>query len=145
MRAKSKHDDPTWQRAFGHLKKTKKGPSERTIHKQVVQYIQHQYPQVRFVSTLLGENMPPHQREAMMSLQWGPGVPDLLIIWKGLLALEIKRDEKAAFNESGTLKRTVHLKRQAAWLSYFREQGFHAAFGNGLDHCISIIDNFIRE
>jgi len=137
--------DETWQRAFGHMKM--KGETERKIHKRIVGYLKTAHPQVRFCSTLDGEKFGSFQAQAVRALQWGRGIPDLLIfhptqLYTGL-ALEIKKD--TVFRKDGKLKAGEHLAEQQDWLDYFSNIGWCARFGCGFSQSIDIIDSYFSN
>ena len=143
----NKDNDPTWQRAFGHMKM--KPETERKVHKRVANYLRTVHPRVRFVSTLDGERFGTFQASAIRALQWGRGVPDLLIFcpdgkYAGL-AIEIKKDFKSVFKKDGGLKKSEHLEEQYSWLKYLRGAGWKAEFGAGYDHCIELIESHINK
>jgi hypothetical protein len=134
-------DQTQYERAFGMLKKAKE--SERRIHKRVTAYLRHNYPDIRFHTSLDGEAMGTYQREHVGYLQWGSGFPDLMI-FKGNdqhvgLALEIKKDGESPYKRDGTRKAGKHLREQESWLKYLRANGWRAEFGVGYSQCIDII------
>ena len=140
-------DRNQYERAFGMLKKAKE--SERRIHKRVTSYLRHNYPDIRFHTSLDGEAMGTHQREHVGYLQWGAGFPDLLI-YKGNsqhigLALEIKKDGESPYRKDGKLKAGKHLREQEGWLRYLRANGWKAEFGVGYSECIDIIIEYFEH
>lgn len=138
-----KPGDAQFNRAFGMLRK--KGTSERSIHKQLCEYVRIQYPKIRFYSSLDGEDMPAHQREAARLLMHSTGFPDFLLFYKGSLAIEIKRHRTDLYMSSGKLKKTAHIKEQIGWLKYLKDNGWNATFACGFEECKSIIDTYIAS
>jgi len=140
-------DRDQYERAFGHLPKAKE--SERRIHKRVVNYLRHSYPEVRFHTSLDGEAMGHHQRIHVNALQYGQGFPDLMV-YKGSgqhvgLALEIKKDNESPYKRDGTLKSGSHYVAQEGWIRYLRSQGWRAEFGVGYSQCIDIITEYFEH
>lgn len=129
------------------LKKVRE--SERRIHKRVAAYLRHNYPDIRFHTSLDGEAMGTSQRAHVGYLQWGSGFPDLLI-FKGNgqhvgLALEIKKDGESPYKKDGTLKAGKHLREQEGWIRYLRAQNWKAEFGVGYSECIDIILEYFKH
>ncbi len=140
-------DRTQYERAFGMLKPAKE--SERRIHKRVVSYIRHSYPDVRFHTSLDGEAMGEHQRQHVNALQWGKGFPDL-IIFKGNgqrcgLALEIKKDGESPYKRDGTLRSGGHFAAQHGWLHYLRSQEWKAEFAVGYSHAIDLRTEYFEH
>ena len=140
-------DRDQYERAFGHLPKAKE--SERRIHKRVVNYLRHSYPDVRFHTSLDGEAMGTNQRGFVIALQWGSGFPDLMVFkrtdkYSGL-AMEIKRDGESPYKKDGTLKSGQHYTDQEGWIRYLRREGWMAEFGVGYSHCIDIINEYFED
>ena len=138
-------DRDQYEKAFGMLRPNKE--SERRIHKRTTSYLRHTYPDIRFHTSLDGENMGQYQRTHVGYLQWGSGFPDLLIYKRTDqycgLALEIKKDGESPYRKDGTLKSGQHFTNQEGWIRYLRANGWKAEFAVGYTHAIDLITDYL--
>jgi hypothetical protein len=122
---------------------------EDLIQLAVVNYLKLQYPQVRFIANYLsGARLPIYlARKAKKLGQAGQGTPDLFIFHNNfkysMLVIELKVE--TPFKLNGLLKSNEHLLKQKNYLDYLNREGAYACFGIGVEHTISIIDNYMQN
>jgi len=123
---------------------------EKKIHTALCQFIKLQYPNVIFTSDASGLRLSMGLRVEMKRKRCDRyKIPDLILLhpnkgFSGLL-LEIKADVGEVFKKDGSFKNDVHLKAQRATIDRLNELGYKAAFGCGLDHCIRIVNEYLKE
>jgi hypothetical protein len=133
--------------------------TEARMHDLLVEYVKEQYPDVRFISTLVGEfNKSKRVRGRNSRLQSHRGQPDFILFKPTVvkyaidssattcgLALELKKNEAAAFKKDGSLKAGEHLTEQSEWLEYLAQCGFAAMFVCGLEAAVEAVDWYMCQ
>jgi hypothetical protein len=130
-------------------KKKDKPKSEDEIHAMVAKYIKNEYPDLFFVTDLMGEYFTEGQRNKINVKRCLMKVPDLLIlepngIWAGLV-MELKKDAAHPLRKDGVLKKDEHLEEQAKSLLHLRARGYHADFFVGYQDSVNSIDAYMNR
>lgn len=129
--------------------------SEKTLHRQVCDYIRVQYPKVIFNTDLSGATkLTMGQAVAMKRLRSNRGWPDLFIAeprngYNGLF-LELKKEGTSLLN-----KRAIdnygypgfasdHIKEQYEMIEELRARKYKAEFAIGFDEAKKIIDQYLK-
>lgn len=129
--------------------------SEKTIHRQVCDYLRYQWPKVIFSTDLSGAmRLTIGQAVALKRLRSGRGFPDIAIYkrkngYSGLF-LELKKEGTSLFK-----KRIVdsygypcwtsdHLKEQHEMMEALRGEGFKCEFAIGFDEAVKIINDYLK-
>ena len=122
---------------------------EHRMQDIIVAYLKAQYPNLRFISTLVGEsNTNKRVRSRNSRLQSHKGQPDLIIFYPNIidgeffagLALELKKSDAKIYKKDGSLRKNAHIEDQAEWLEYLGKCGIYADFAVGLEESIEIKD-----
>lgn len=127
---------------------TRLQPTEKSLHRQVVEYLKLQYPKVIFRTDFgAGIKMTIGQAVAQKSLQTGDKYPDLFIAEPNLrfhgLFIELKREGYKLLNKNNEY-RTEHLKMQFRCMDKLISKGYMAAFAVGFDEAKQIIDKYMK-
>ena len=121
--------------------------NEKTIHKQVCEYIRLQYPGVIFNSDLSGIKLTMGQAVQVKQLRSSRAFPDLVIYEPRepfhALFLELKADGVKLFRRDGFWK-SDHLREQADMISDLKKRGYHADFAIGFDDARQKIDWYLK-
>lgn len=129
------------------IKKKVKKVTEKATHKALCGYIKYQYPDVVFTSDSSGLRLTMGLRMEIKAMRSCHTIPDLLILeprgsFAGL-ALEIKKDKGGAILKDGSISTGKHIQDQHQTLLHLEKKGYKACFGQGFDHCKSIIDEYM--
>jgi hypothetical protein len=122
--------------------------SEKTLHKQVCQYIRYQYPGILFNSDLAGATkLTIGQAVAMKSLRSNRGFPDIVIyeprgIYHGLF-IELKREGTKLRKKDMTCA-TPHIQEQWSTIIDLEKKGYMARFTVGFDEAKKLIDEYLQ-
>lgn len=123
---------------------------EFKIHCAVVQYLLAQYPDVEFRSDMGGVRLPMGLAIKAKKANGGRRAwPDLFIAeplagyYHGLF-IEIKKDRLEVYGKRGKMRKNAHILEQNEKLEALRAKGYAAVFGMGLEHCIGILDNYLK-
>lgn len=122
--------------------------AEETIHNHVCAYLKYQYPNVVFTSDGSGVRVAMRTAINMKKQRSNDKIPDLLIFeprgkYKGLF-IEIKVDRSKVFKNNGDFKKDEHVSEQYKTLCKLDQNGYFATFGFGAEHCIEIIDKYMK-
>jgi len=122
--------------------------AEGIIHRQVVDYLRYQYPNILFRSDYAaGMKMTMGQAMQHKRLQATRGWPDLFLAYpnkgKHGLFIELKADNVSLYLKDGSLTTNPHIREQEEVLKWLRELGYEAVFAKGYDQAVSIIDDYI--
>ena len=130
--------------------------SEKTLHRQVCDYLRYQYPKVIFSSDLSGATkLTIGQGKALKNLRSGRGFPDLQIMeprgkYHGLF-IELKAEgtdllKKKMVDAYGyPMWSTPHIREQHEMLEALEQRGYRAEFAIGFDDAKEIIDNYLKK
>lgn len=124
--------------------------TEQRLHKQVSDYIKHQYPKVIFNSDMAGSvKLTIGQAKKIADLRSSRGFPDIAIYepranYCGLL-IELKTLQNNPFKKDGQLKKDQHLQEQHDMIERLNEKGYKACFGVGFDNTKKIIDHYMKK
>lgn len=126
--------------------------SERTLYKQIAQYLQLQYPGVIYRFDLAADmKLTAGQASRHKALHPHRGYPDLFIAsvrtigdryYHGLF-LELKREGTRILKKDGTLVSDQHIREQHALLVELEKCGYAARFAVGFDQAKQIIDDYL--
>lgn len=126
--------------------------SERTLYKQIAQYLQLQYPGVIYRFDLAADmKLTAGQASRHKALHPHRGYPDLFIAsartigdryYHGLF-LELKREGTRILKKDGTLVADQHIREQHALLVELERRGYAARFAVGFDQAKQIIDEYL--
>ena len=122
---------------------------EKNIHLQVCQFIDLQYPNVIYTSDPSGLRLSMGLRmEVKRKRSKRYKIPDLIILhpsqtYSGLI-LEIKKDVSEVYTAKGELRKSDHVAEQAETLRELSRLGYKAVFGCGFDHCVKIINEYMK-
>jgi len=129
--------------------------NEKTIHRQVCDYIRYQYPAVIFNTDLSGATkLTMGQAVAMKRLRSGRGFPDIAIYkckhgFAGLF-IELKKEGTSLLK-----KRIVdsygepafasdHIREQHEMMEALRSENYKCEFAIGFDEAKKIIDEYLK-
>lgn len=125
---------------------------ERTLYKQIAQYLQLQYPGAIYRFDLAADmKLTVGQASRHKALHPHRGYPDLFIAcvrtigdryYHGLF-LELKREGTRILKKDGTLVADQHIREQHALLVELEERGYMARFAVGFDQAKQIIDEYL--
>ena len=130
--------------------------NEKTIHRQVCDFIRYQYPDVIFNTDLSGATkLTMNQAVAMKRLRSGRGFPDIAIYeprgkFHGLF-LELKKEgtslmKKKIVDDCGDIAwASDHLKEQNEMMERLRSRGYAAEFAIGFEQARKIIDQYLKS
>lgn len=126
--------------------------SERTLYKQIAQYLQLQYPGVIYRFDLAADmKLTAGQASRHKALHPHRGYPDLFIAsvrtigdryYHGLF-VELKREGTRILKKDGTLVADQHIREQHALLVELEKRGYAARFAVGFDQAKQIIDEYL--
>ena len=122
--------------------------SEKSLHRQVCDYIRYQYKGVLFNSDLSGATkLTMGQAVAMKALRSNRGFPDLAIYeprgrYHGLF-IELKKEGTNLYKKSGA-PATPHIGEQIECLLNLRPRGYMAEFAIGFEQAKQIIDDYLK-
>ena len=126
--------------------------SERTLYKQIAQYLQLQYPNAIYRFDLAADmKLTAGQASRHKTLHPHRGYPDLFIAsartigdryYHGLF-LELKREGTRIYKKDGTLVADQHIREQHALLVELEKRGYAARFAVGFDQAKQIIDEYL--
>ena len=132
----------------------KKQQPEFQLQKQVCEYLQRQYPKIRFMSDTIASvklTIPQQVRNKQIQCN-GFQCPDLLIFatrvvegerFSGLF-IELKAD--TPYKVDGvTLKKNEHIEGQSRELDYLATEGYFTTFSWSFDMTKQIIDKYLRS
>lgn len=121
--------------------------SEKTIQGQLCQYLQIQYPGIKYRTDKNGVKVGWKQIRTQSLEKGESGFPDIIIREKrkgfGALVIELKKDDASPFKKDGTLKKDDHLAQQQEWLDWFTELGCKAQFSVGFEATKELIDWYL--
>lgn len=131
--------------------------SERTIYRQIAQYLQLQYPGAIYRFDLAADmKLTAGQASRHKVLHPHRGYPDLFVaeprpkcingVWKGEwhgLFIELKRDGVRILKKDGTLVADAHIREQHDLLTELERRGYKAMFAVGFDQAKQIIDEYL--
>ena len=129
---------------------------EKTLHRQVCEYLRYQYSEVIFNSDLSGSTkLTIGQAKALKKLRSGRGFPDLQIMeprngYHGLF-IELKAEgtdllKKRMVDKDGyPMWASDHIKEQHEMIERLNELGYKAEFAIGWDEAKNIIDNYLKK
>ena len=126
---------------------------EESVHRQVVQYLRLQYPNVLFRTDGGGLFLTKTQAGVYKSLNKTSGWPDLFIAkangkYHGLF-IELKKDNTSIYLKRGENKGSIvanqHIQNQALVLKQLESLGYCARFGIGFNHTKAIIDAYMGQ
>lgn len=126
----------------------KKAIKEKSVHKQVVDWLKLAHPGIVFRSDGGGIRLTIGQATQFSKLQSSRAFPDLNILeargeYNGFL-LEIKRDRDEVYCKDGSLRKLPHIQEQAEMLQKLRDKDYWADFGMGFDDCQKKINHYLR-
>lgn len=121
--------------------------NEKTIHKQICEYIRLQYPNVIFNSDLSGIRLTIGQARQVKALRSSRAFPDLVIYeprggFNGLF-IELKADNIKLFKKRTGEFANDHFREQGEMLGKLKERGYYARFAIGFDEAKEIIDWYL--
>ena len=122
---------------------------EDLLQLSVVEYIRTAYPKVLFQSGVLsGMKMSIGQAVKAKKLGHNKGYPDLMIFhtnskYSGLF-IELKADPEKLYTQTGELRHSEHIDRQASIIDRLAEQGYFACFACTLEEAVRYIDRYMR-
>jgi hypothetical protein len=120
--------------------------SEKTLHRQVCEYLKKAYPKVIFNTDMAGIKLSIGQAKQVKNLRSSNAFPDIAIYEssKGIhgLFLELKSD--CPYKKSGELKTDAHLKEQEHMLIELAERGYLAFFAWEFQQAKMIIDSYLK-
>lgn len=123
---------------------------EFKIHCAVVEYLLAQCPDVEFRSDMGGVRLPMGLAIKAKKANGGRRAwPDLFIAeplagyYHGLF-IEIKKDRLEVYGKRGKMRTSAHISEQNKKLKSLREKGYAAEFGMGLEHCVKMIDSYLK-
>ncbi len=121
---------------------------EIKIQKAICQYMDVKHPGVIYRSDGAGLKLPIGQATHFSVLQSGKSYPDMFFAearggYFGLF-IEIKAKKSDVYTKYGDLRKSAHIRSQDKMRNRLLERGYYAAFGVGIDSCISIIDNYLQ-
>lgn len=126
---------------------------EFSLQSQVCQYIQAQYPKIRFMSDTIAFiklTFPQQGRNKMIQCN-GFKCPDLLIFSTRIVegerfsGLFIELKAETPYKTDGfTLKKNEHVEAQSKELDNLASEGYFTTFAWSFDMCKSIIDKYLR-
>ncbi len=122
---------------------------ESDIYQDISHFMMIKYPDIIYrFDFAAGMKMTLNQAKNHKYLNPWSGYPDLFIAYPNGkhcgLFIEIKKKSVKVFKKDGRLYQDEHLERQFEVLNQLSFMGYHATFGIGLDHCIEIIDSYLR-
>lgn len=135
---------------FSMLKDKNKEPaSERSLHTKVAKYLKKEYPDVYFITDLMGEFFTKGQRKKITAQRCEMKVLDLTILepngFNTGLVMELKKSTEHPMKKDGNLKKDDHLEDQAKSLLHLRARGYYADFVVGYEDCVSCIDWYMNR
>lgn len=109
---------------------------EDAIQKDIVKYLQLQYPDLLFTAMPGGMFSSPSQGAKMKAMGYRPGTPDLLIFearngYHGLF-IELKKTDGYPQDNQVVFNDLALLRGYEAWICY------------GFDHAKKVIDDYLR-
>lgn len=122
---------------------------EYLVQCAITEYLIVQYPNVEFRSDLGGIRLPMGLAIKAKRVNGGRRAwPDLFIAeprwgYYGLF-VEIKASREEVYGKKGNLLSNQHVAEQHQKLLSLRGRGYMAEFGMGFDHCVNIIDDYLR-
>ena len=124
-------------------------PKEESVQEVLCQYMKLKYPDVSFRCDLAGLCLPIGQAVKVKKCTYDNGFPDFFIPtrtknYSGLF-IEIKKSFNEVYTQKGVLRNTKHIREQLQCLEYLQDQGFRARFGYGLDDCMLIVEDYLKE
>jgi len=129
---------------------------EKTLHRQVCEYLKSQYPGIIFNSDLSGSTkLTMGQAVALKKLRSGRGFPDLQILEPRngyhSLFIELKAEgtdllKKRMVDKDGyPMWASDHIKEQHEMIERLNELGYKAEFAVGWDEAKKLIDNYLKK
>lgn len=128
--------------------------SERTLYRQIAQYLQLQYPGVIYRFDLAADmKLTAGQASRHKVLHPHRGYPDLFVAcvctigdryYHGLF-LELKREGTRILKKDGTLVADAHIREQYDLLVDLEQRGYKASFAVGFDQAKQIIDEYLGK
>ena len=123
---------------------------EKTLHRQVCEYLKIAYPNVLFNTDLSGAfRLTIGQAKALKKLRSNKGWPDIQICeprngYAGLF-IELKAPDVKMKKVKSDEWSTPHIQEQAEMLEKLRQRGYCAEFSIGFDMTKTIIDNYLKK
>ena len=123
--------------------------NEKTLHKQVCEYIRYQYPTAIFNSDLSGSTkLTIGQAVQIKHLRSSKGFPDIVIYepkgeYHGLF-LELKVEGTKLLKKDGITYISDHIDEQNKMIMQLSMRGYFADFVIGFDQAKSRIDWYMR-
>ena len=129
--------------------------NEKTLHRQVCDYLRYQYPKIIFNTDLSGAcKLTMGQAVAMKRLRSGRGFPDIQIMEPRngfhALFLELKKEgtdllKKRIVDDYGyPCFASDHIREQHEMMERLREKGYKCEFAIGFDESKKIIDQYLK-
>ena len=124
--------------------------TEQTIHNQICQYLDLQYPMLVYTSDLSGVKLTIGQAvQAKKQRCKKFKIPDLLILqandkYCGLI-LELKKDKSEVFGKKNQLLKNAHVEAQIQALYQLCGVGYFASFAFGFEGARAIIDAYLHN
>ena len=123
---------------------------EENVHLMVCGYLKMLHPDLIFISDVAsGMKMTMGQAVKAKKMRSSRGQPDLFIAkpngkYHGLF-IEIKKEGTKIYLKDGeTVVSDEHIQEQWAILDQLRLLGYKAEFGIGYDHCIRLIEDYLK-
>jgi hypothetical protein len=123
--------------------------TEKTLHKQVCQYLRLQYPNVLFNSDLAGSNLLTiGQAVQLKTLRSNRGFPDIAIYeprrgFHGLF-IELKKEGIRLYKKDGVTPVDDHITEQLQVIKLLTERMYYASVCIGFDNAKFIIDEYLK-
>jgi len=129
--------------------------SEKTLHRQVCDYLRYQYPKVIFNTDLSGATkLTMGQAVAIKRLRSNRGWPDLFIAeprngYNGFF-LELKKEGTSLLKKRGNdaygypAFASDHIREQYEMIEELRARKYKAEFAIGFDEAKKIIDQYLK-
>ena len=120
--------------------------SEKTLHRQVCEYIKKAYPKVIFNTDMAGIKLSIGQAKQVKNLRSSNAFPDI-VIYKSVgfihgLFLELKSE--TPYKLTGELKKDKHLKEQQEMIDKLNGLGYLAFFAWEFQQAKMIIDSYLK-
>jgi hypothetical protein len=123
---------------------------ESDIYISIAKLMALKYPNIVYrFDFAAGMKMSIGQARLHKSMNGFVGYPDLFIAYPNGkyagLYLEIKLEGKKVFKKDGSLLMDEHLERQQKILHMLSAAGYYATFAIGIDTCLQIIQDYLKN
>lgn len=123
-------------------------PTEAQEHRQLVQWLKVQYPNVLFNTDMSGIKLSKGLATKCASLRSHSGMPDLQILEPrgtyGALFIELKRSGEKLFKKDGTTPASDHIKNQMKVSLMLYERGYKSVFAIGFEQAKKEITDYLN-